>query len=381
MRARLFFPGIPLLFSASLSAQSFQYEFGGSNLQDAVATISDATGHTTLVREVFPQDDKVRIRVLRTTLQGQDQQWYDVALPGACFVQAAVPSADGNITLCGSRIAPGRSDQDALVAKISPTGVVLWSWTSNTPSLQEQLLDIRRTDDGGYIACGSRRDTADSDALLVRLDASGNVQWQQRYGTSADETANSVAFDGNGYMVAGRITGFDHNVDGYVLRTDNAGVEQWWQSWGGVKQEVLKGIASSGSAFVMAGYTDSYGPQVGTSHVRSVYLIAMNAAGDTLWTRTFGDIGQASAAEDIQLTSNGEFFIAGQAGNNHLTDGMVMRISPTGAQIWKRTYDLENEDVLHRLTVLPDGGFIAAGRAFGPNGAQAALVRKNEAGN
>ena len=144
---------------------------------------------------------------------------------------------------------------------------------------------------------------------------------------------------------------------------------------------MLKGIARSGNEFVMAGYTDSYGPQVGALHVRSVYLIALNAAGDTLWTRTIGDIGQASAAEDIQVADNGEFFLAGQAGNSHLTDGMVMRISATGDQIWKRTYDIENEDVLHRLSVLPDGGFITAGRAFGPNGAQAVLVRKNASGN
>lgn len=381
MRARTTWLWIPLLFSAALHAQGFHYEFGGSDLQDAIATVSDVTGHTTLVRETFPQGDKVRIRLLRTTLQGQGQQWYDVGIAGACFVQAAVASGDGNITLCGSFIAPGRSDQDALIAKISPTGTVLWSWSSNTPDLQEQLLDVRRTDDGGYIACGSRRDTTDSDALLVRLDASGNLQWQQRFGTAAEETAYSVAFDPNGYMVAGRITGFDNNVDGYVLRADNAGVEQWWQSWGGVKQDLFKGIVRSGSTFVMAGYTDSYGPQVGTLHVRSVYLIAMNAAGDTLWTRTLGDIGQACAAEDIQVAGNGEFFIAGQAGNDHLTDCMVMRISATGNQIWKRTYNLENEDVLHRLTVLPDGGFIAAGRAFGPNGIQAVLVRKNASGN
>ncbi|MBK7286554.1 MAG: hypothetical protein IPI95_05295 [Flavobacteriales bacterium] len=225
MRSRLFF--LSLLTTAGAFAQSFQLEFGGANLQDAVATVSDATGHTTLVRETFPQGDKMRIRILRTTLQGQNQQWYDVAIPGACFVQAAVPSGDGNITLCGSRIAPGRSDQDALIAKVSPTGEVLWSWTSNTPSLQEQLIDVRRTDDGGYIACGSRRDTADSDALLVRLDPSGNLQWQQRYGTTAEETANSVALDGNGYMAAGRITGFDNNVDATscapTMRAQNSG--------------------------------------------------------------------------------------------------------------------------------------------------------------
>lgn len=370
-----------VLISAPLQAQGFQLTFGGTNLQDAVATVSDATGHSTLVREVFPSGDKVRIRLLRTNLQGQNQQWYDVAIPGACFVQDAVASGDGNITLCGSRIAPGNSDQDALIAKISPTGEVLWSWTSGTPGTQEELRGLQRTDDGGFIACGTWRGTADSDALLVRTDATGNLLWQGQYGTDAEESANAVDVDANGYMTTGRITGFSGDADAYILRTDNDGTEQWWQSWGGVKDDLMHGISRSSSAFIMAGYTDSYGPLIAGQHVRSVYLLAMNAAGDTLWTRTLGDIGQASAAESIQLAGNGEFLLAGQAGNDHLTDGMVMRVSATGQQLWKRTYDIANEDVLHRLELLPDGGFIAAGRSFGPNGMQAVLVRKNSAGN
>lgn len=110
-------------------------------------------------------------------------------------------------------------------------------------------------------------------------------------------------------------------------------------------------------------------------------MIAMNAAGDTLWTRTIGDIGAASSAEDIQVAGNGDFFLSGQSGNSHLTKCMVMRVSPTGNQLWKRTYDIGNEDLLHRLTLLPDGGFIAAGRTFGPGSMQAVLVRKNASGN
>lgn len=364
-----------------LHAQSFQLTYGGANLQDAVATVSDGTGHSTLVREVFRNGDKVRIRLLRTDLQGQNQQWFDVALSGACFVQQAVPSGDGNITLCGSRIAPGRSDQDALIAKISPTGAVLWNWTSNSPGSQEELRGMQRTADGGFIASGSWRDTADSDALLVRIDANGSLLWQNQYGTAASESAEAVASDSDGYMVAGRITGFSGDADGYVLRVGNDGGEQWWQGWGGVKDEVLYGIVRSGSDFIMAGCTDSYGPASGSQHVRSVYLLAMNDAGDTLWTRTIGNIAQASAAQDIQLAANGDLLLAGQAGNNHATDGMAMRLSPTGQQIWMRTYDLGGEDVFHHMELLPDGGFIAAGRSFGQQGAQAVLARKNSAGN
>ncbi len=372
---------LTLLPTATLIAQGFQLTFGGAYLQDAVATLSDATGYHTLVREVFPTGDRVRIRLLHTDLQGQNQQWYNVAIPGACFVQAAVASGDGNITLCGSCIAPGRSDQDALIAKISPTGAVLWAWTSSTPGTQEELRGLQPTDDGGFVACGAWRGTADSDALIVRTYANGTLMWQHQYGTEADECAQGIATDGNGYMMAGRINNFGGDADAYVLRIDNAGNELWWQSWGGVKDDLLMAIIHNGNGFVMAGYTDSYGPVTGGQPVRSVYIMAMDAAGDTLWTRTIGNIGQARSATDIQLASNGNLLLAGQAGNDHLTDAMVMCISAAGQLNWVRTYDLANEDMLHRISPLQDGGFIAAGRSFGANGAQAALIRKNASGN
>ena len=381
MLFRSFLLAIPLLLSTAISAQGFQLQYGGANLQEAVATVSDAQGHSTLVRETFTSGDRVRIRLLRTDLQGQNQQWFDVGVTGACFVHAAVPSSDGKILLCGSRIAPGRSDQDALIAKISHTGEVLWSWTSNTPDEQEEMRDLKQTSDGGIIACGSQRGNADSNVLLVRTDSAGELLWQQQYGTSGEESGYGVAFDNDGYMIAGRIGGFTGDLDAYIVRTDIDGNELWWQSWGGIKNDLLKGIVRSGSVFVMAGYTDSYGPQIGSQYVRSVYMIAMNAAGDTLWTRTIGELGAASSAEDIQVASNGEFLIAGQSGNNHLTKCMVMRVSTTGNQLWKRTYILGNEDLLHGLTLLPDGGFIAPGRSFGPGSMQAVLVRKNASGN
>lgn len=382
MRVRPLFSGLLVLMAlSSASAQSFQLQYGGGYLQDAVATLSDAQGHSTLVRETFPNGDRVRIRLLRTDLQGQGQQWFDVALDGACFVHAAVPSADGQVLLAGSRIAPGRSDQDALIAKVSHSGDVLWSWTSGTPGTQEELRDLKELPDGGIVACGTHRADADSDVLLLSTDASGTLLWQQHYGTAAEESGNGVAFDGQGYMIAGRTGGFSGHVDGFVVRTDNDGNEQWWQSWGGVKNDLFKAVVRSGSMFVLAGHTDSYGPQVGTQHVRSVYLIAMDAQGDTLWTRTIGDIGAATAAEDIQLATNGDLLLAGHAGNDHLTHAMVMRVSPNGEQLWRRNYNIGNEDLLHRLTVLPDGGFIAAGRTFGPGSMQAVLVRKNSAGN
>jgi hypothetical protein len=373
-----------LAFGASLgtvtAAQGFQLQYGGSQLQDAVAVFGDATGYTTVVRETYPTDARVRVQLLRTSLQGLAPQWYDVPLTGTCFVQAAVMAGDGNIVLCGSSIAPGRSDQDALLAKVSPTGSVLWTWTSGDAAAQEELYGLQRTADGAYIACGMRRADADSDALLVRTDADGALQWSQHYGTGTDEMLRGVSSDADGYVAVGRITNFGGDLDTYIVRTDLNGTQQWWQSWGGIKDDELYGIARSGSNYVMAGRTDSYGPLSFGTPVRSAYLMAMNADGDTLWTRTFGNVAAATSVESLTTATNGDLVLVGRSGNDHFTDAMVMRVNSSGSLVWQNTYDVAIEDALHTLSMLSDGGFIAAGRTFADSGGQAILVRKNSFG-
>lgn len=380
MLSRFLLIAFGAFFGTVVAAQGFQLSYGGSGLPDAVAVFSDATGFTTVLRKTYATGTRVRVQLLHTSVQGLNNQWYDVPLTGTCFVQSAVLASDGNIVICGSRIAPGASDQDALLAKISLTGAVLWTWTSSEPATQEELYGLQRTTDGGYIACGMRRADADSDALLVRIGSDGTLQWSQHYGTSTDEMLRGVSSDADGFTAVGRLTNFTGDLDTYIVRTDLTGTQQWWQSWGGIKNDEFYGVTRSGSNYVMAGRTDSYGPLASGVPVRSVYVMAMNTAGDTLWTRTFGNVAAASSAQSINTATNGDLVLAGASGNDHLTDAMVMRITSTGSLLWQHTYDVATEDVLHTLTLLTDGGFIAAGRTLATVGDQAILVRKNSSG-
>ena len=67
---------------------------------------------------------------------------------------------------------------------------------------QERARCIQSTDDGGSIACGSTRfssgtgDVTSShigvDIWVVKLDASGNLQWQKAFGGTGDEDSYSI---------------------------------------------------------------------------------------------------------------------------------------------------------------------------------------------
>ena len=136
MKKRMFLCACMLLAAGMVHPQGFQLQYGDHRSHAAVGTVPDASGLSTVVREASETGAKMQIKVLRTALNGTDPQWYDVDIAGTCFVQAAVASGDGNILLCGSVIAPGRSDQDALVAKITATGTVDF-WRADAASCRK----------------------------------------------------------------------------------------------------------------------------------------------------------------------------------------------------------------------------------------------------
>ncbi len=57
--------------------------------------------------------------------------------------------------------------------------------------LEEWLLDVKQTSDGGFIACGHTESWGNGreDAYVIKIDAVGNLEWQQTYGTSIIESA------------------------------------------------------------------------------------------------------------------------------------------------------------------------------------------------
>lgn len=368
----------------AVNAQSFASHFGGPRHQDAVATFADGQGLLTVVRDVGEAEGDVRIRLLRTTDAGVEQAWYDVALfPGAAFVQGAVQAGGSALVLCGSLISLGQSSHDAFVAKVDLQGALQWAWTTNTADTEEQLLDVQRLPDGRFAAGGMRRSGGDSDAYLVLVDANGDAVWDMHTGTSADEKINALAVDANGITAVGQVTDMIRDQNALVLRTDLSGAVQWSRSPGGRRADAACGVvALSSSTFVWAGYTDSFGD---TTHYgvrqRNIRLMAMSVAGDSLWAKAIGDTLTNRSAFALARTSNGDLLIGGK--RNLTTDGeaLVVHAGPAGDVQWEQGYDVQGEDEVRALFPLPgDSGFVGAGWCFGAEGGEVLLLRKNAQG-
>lgn len=85
---------------------------------------------------------------------------------------------------------PFSQDWDAYVVKMDDKGNVAWTKTTGG-SKDDQIFSICQTPDGGFIATGESMSTDIVDApniggmndyYVLRVDAHGNIRWQQMYG-------------------------------------------------------------------------------------------------------------------------------------------------------------------------------------------------------
>ena len=58
--------------------------------------------------------------------------------------------------------------------------------------------------DGGYVFAGSTKSVAanSTEVLLVKVDSSGNVEWNQTYGGGRADYCDSLVLDDSGYVLA-----------------------------------------------------------------------------------------------------------------------------------------------------------------------------------
>ena len=127
---------------------------------------------------------------------------------------------------------PGYST-NCWIAKMDAVGNITWKRTMGGTEC-DVGLDIKQTKDGGHIVAGhTYSDDGDmvfpalgvSDALIFKLDASGNIQWLKTYGGSREDVFLSIEETADGGFIAAGYTGSDDLGNGlsFLIRCRNFG--------------------------------------------------------------------------------------------------------------------------------------------------------------
>ena len=220
------------------------------------------------------------------------------------------------------------------------------------------------TSDGGFIAVGYTYSfgSGDVDVFLVKTDSGGDTLWTRAYGGASLDYGHSVCeTDGGDYIVAGYTMSYGAGgEDAYLLRVDSDGDTVWTRTYGGTDLDDAKGVCFTGDGYIIAaGQTESFG-----SGQSDVYILKIDAAGDTVWTRAFGGADSDWAVSVCEL-ADGAYGVSGTTGSFSTTrDIYLLKVDTGGNLVWGDNYGSEDQymgDYGTGAIALADSGIAATG--------------------
>ena len=204
--------------------------------------------------------------------------------------------------------------------------------------------DIKQDLDTGYIATGSSSSfsSGNADAFLLKVDSLGNFKWSYNYGGSGSDWGEAVVTSATGgYALAGYTNSFGAGgFDFYFVKANGQGMPEYEKTYGGPDwDKAYDMVQLPDSGYVMVGETFSYG-----EGNNDIYVVRINALGDTLWTRTYGG-PEADYANAVLYDGDSIVVVGGtKSFGNGMTDGIILKYHINGTLGWVKTAGMEKDD-------------------------------------
>jgi len=254
----------------------------------------------------------------------------------------------------------------------------------------DESYSIQQTSDGGYIVAGYALSNngdvfgnhGSNDYWIVKLDETGNIQWQKCLGGSYDDRAYSIQqTSDDGFIVAGTTYSNDGDVSGkhgssnddkdyWIVKLDKTGNIEWQKCLGGSDEDIAQSIQqTSDGGYIVAGYTFSNNGDVSGNHSNSDYwIVKLDETGNIQWQKCLGGSSN-DYAYSIHQTSDGGYIVAGStdsnngdvSGNHGNYDYWLVKLDVKGEIQWQKCLGGSSSDGARSIQKMNDGGYIVTG--------------------
>ena len=158
-------------------------------------------------------------------------------------------------------------------------------------------------------------------------------------------------------------------------KTTEAPYEEWNRRFGGIYDDNVWSVQrTSDDGYILGGTIKSQNPEGPPMYVDIPLLIKVDANGNEIWKKTFGDFGYTSSVLHLldggnifvaiksfempsQQTSDGGFILAGKS--------RLVKTDSNGKEQWSKTIKLFGVDGFYTTSSVqetPDGGYILTGK-------------------
>jgi hypothetical protein len=197
--------------------------FGGERNVLATAGVQSSDGGFVILASIITYPDPGNhIYLLKVDENGQEvwsRTWEEDDASGYALVQ----TSDGGYLLTGPYLPPGSEKEDFLFIKTDAEGNEVWRSTFGDPDMIDYGVVLTEAADGGYVAAGEWvKDyyAGDSDLALVKIDAQGQLVWQQKIETNKHHMLARILQHPDGsYVIATSImSGSDFEFDIMLIK-------------------------------------------------------------------------------------------------------------------------------------------------------------------
>jgi hypothetical protein len=320
---------------------------------------------------------------------------------GGNVLYSVQPTSDGGYILggysssgvSGNKTSPSFGGGDFWLVKLDGSGNKQWEQAFGGTG-EDCLYSVQPTSDGGYILGGSSTSGVSgnkttpnfggTDYWLVKVDGSGNKQWEKTFGGSDNESINSVqpTSDG-GYIlggssrsgVSGNKTDAGFGIEDYwLVKVDGSGNKQWDRAFGGSDVDILTSVQPTSDGGYILGGSSASGvsgnkttPSFGSG---DYWLVKVDGSGNKQWDQSFGGSGDDELSS-VQPTSDGGYILGGYStsgvsGNKTdagfgSSDYWLVKVDGSGNKQWEQVFGGSGDDLLYSVQPTSDGGYILGG--------------------
>ncbi|MBX3254191.1 MAG: gliding motility-associated C-terminal domain-containing protein [Chitinophagaceae bacterium] len=318
------------------------------------------------------------------------------------YAHSVEPTFDGGYITAGYIEGPDNGDVmgyhgnehigDIWVVKTDASGNMEWQKCLGGSGVEHGAF-IRQVQDGSYILAGSSnsvdcniKSNNSLDYWIVKLNATGDIQWQKSYGGTKNEYAWDISIGQDGsYFIAGSSESNDGDVVGnkgetdyWVIKLDGNGNLIWQKSMGGSREDGAYAVqATPDGGCITAGYVFSTSGDVTNNHgERDYWVVKLSNSGSIEWQKCYGGSGH-DIAWSIKPAPGGGYIIGGHTSSNNSdvsgnhgpgADFWLVKIDQSGTLQWQKCYGGSKNEMAYALDVTPDGGYIMAGNAESDDG-------------
>jgi Secretion system C-terminal sorting domain len=267
-----------------------------------------------------------------------------------------------------------------------------------------------QTTDGGYLLGGYSNTGYSGDKLeisrgytdywVLKLNAAGNIQWQNTIGGDSLEVLYSViqTFDG-GYLLGGYSSsdsGWDKtedcrgHFDCWVMKLDTMGNVLWQKTIGGDTTDFLYSIIQSSDVGYLVGGNSRSGISGDKTEANQggydYWVVKLNSQGSIQWQNNIGG-SDDDLLKSVVQTEDGGYLLGGNSrsgisgdkteANRGSYDYWIVKLDAAGSIQWQKVIGGNNNDVLGSIIRTSDaGGYLISGFSYtGINGYKTSASR------